>query len=127
MKWIGQLIYDQIARFRNDLYLEGISTSTETDMLVVDSNNKVSKRAASGLTVGTATLASSVVVTDSTVDANQPVVFNNEVGGLRDDTGAFTYNPNTGTLTTPNLTVSGTTTTINTTNLNVEDKNITLN
>ena len=124
MKWIGQLIYDQIARFRDDIYLEGISTSTETDMLVVDSNNKVSKRAVSGLTVGT---ASNVEITDSTADASYPVVFNNEVGGLRDDTGAFFYNPSTGTLTTPNLTVSGTTTTINTTNLNVEDKNIILN
>ncbi len=45
MKWIGQHIYDLIARFRSDIYLEGISTSTETDMLVVDSSGKVSKRA----------------------------------------------------------------------------------
>ena len=51
MKWIGQHIYDQIARFRSDIYLEGISTSTETDMLVVDSNNKVSKRAIDAITV----------------------------------------------------------------------------
>ena len=51
MKWIGQHIYDYISRFRNDVYLEGISTSTETDMLVVDSNNKVSKRAIDAITV----------------------------------------------------------------------------
>ena len=51
MKWIGQNIYDYISRFRNDIYLEGISTSTETDMLVVDSNNKVSKRAIDAITV----------------------------------------------------------------------------
>ena len=51
MKWIGQHIYDLVARFRNDIYLEGISTSTETDMLVVDSNNKVSKRAIDAITV----------------------------------------------------------------------------
>ena len=51
MKWIGQNIYDQIARFRNDIFLEGITTSTETDMLVVDSNNKVSKRAIDAITV----------------------------------------------------------------------------
>ena len=51
MKWIGQHIYDQISRFRNDVYLEGISTSTETNMLVVDSNNKVSKRAIDAITV----------------------------------------------------------------------------
>ena len=126
-KWIGQHIYDLVARFRSDIYLEGISTSTETDMLVVDSNNKVSKRAASGLTSGTATLASTVTVTDSTTATAFPVVFHDESNALLDDTGAFTYNPSTGTLVTPNLTVSGTTTTINTTNLNVEDKNITLN
>ena len=45
MKWIGQHIYDLTARFRKDFYLEGISTSTETDMLVVNSSGKVSKRA----------------------------------------------------------------------------------
>ena len=49
MKWIGQHIYDLVARFRNDVYLEGISTSTETDMLVVDSDNKISKRCISVL------------------------------------------------------------------------------
>ena len=43
MKWIGQEIYDLVSRFRSDVYLDGVSTSTETDMLVVDSNNKVSK------------------------------------------------------------------------------------
>ena len=51
MKWIGQHIYDLVSRFRNDVYLEGISTSTETDMLVVDSNNKISKRAIDAITV----------------------------------------------------------------------------
>ena len=43
MKWIGQHIYDLVARFRNDVYLEGISTSTETNVLVVDSTGKISK------------------------------------------------------------------------------------
>ena len=51
MKWIGQHIWDQVSKFRNDIYLEGISTSTETDMLVIDSNNKVSKRAIDAITV----------------------------------------------------------------------------
>ena len=51
MKWIGQHIYDQISRFRNDVYLEDISASTETDMLVVDSSGKVSKRAIDAITV----------------------------------------------------------------------------
>lgn len=43
MKWIGQQIYDQISRFRNDVYLEDLSTTTETSVLVVDSDGKVSK------------------------------------------------------------------------------------
>ena len=51
MKWIGQHIYDQISRFRDDVYLEDLSTTTETDMLVIDSNNKVSKRAIDAITV----------------------------------------------------------------------------
>ena len=51
MKWIGQHIYDQISRFRNDVYLEDIPASTETDMLVVDSTGKVSKRAIDAITV----------------------------------------------------------------------------
>ena len=28
MKWIGQHIYDNISRFRSDIYLESISTGT---------------------------------------------------------------------------------------------------
>ena len=43
-KILGQYIWEQASYFRSDVYLEGISTSTETDMLVVDSNNKISKR-----------------------------------------------------------------------------------
>ena len=43
MKWIGQNIYDLIARFRNDVYLESLSTTTETNVLVVDSSGKISK------------------------------------------------------------------------------------
>ena len=49
MKWIGQHIYDQISRFRNDIYLEGLSTTTETSALVVDSDGKISKNVTSGV------------------------------------------------------------------------------
>ena len=51
MKWIGQHIYDNISRFRDDVYLEDISTSTETNMLVVDSSGKISKRAMDALDI----------------------------------------------------------------------------
>ena len=43
MKWIGQHIYDLVSRFRDDVYLEDLSTTTETSVLVVDSDGKVSK------------------------------------------------------------------------------------
>jgi len=43
MKWIGQQIYDLASRFRNDVYLEDLSLTTETSVLVVDSSGKVSK------------------------------------------------------------------------------------
>ena len=40
MKWIGQHIWDFYSRFRNDVYLESLTTTTDTSVLVVDSNNK---------------------------------------------------------------------------------------
>ena len=45
MKWIGQNIYDQIARFRSDVYLEDIATGTIASgaHLGLDSNNKIVK------------------------------------------------------------------------------------
>ena len=46
----------------------------------------------------TATLATTVTVTDSTADTAFPVAFHNESNALLDDTGAFTYNPNSSTV-----------------------------
>ena len=45
MKFIGQYIQDFIARFRNDVYLEDISTGTIASggNLGLDSNNKIVK------------------------------------------------------------------------------------
>jgi hypothetical protein len=50
MKWIGQHIYDLISRFRNDVYLEDISTGTIASggNLGLDSNNKIVKATVSG-------------------------------------------------------------------------------
>ena len=44
----------------------------------------------------TATLASTVTVTDSTANTDFPIVFHNESNGLLDDTGSFTYNASSG-------------------------------
>jgi len=41
----------------------------------------------------------SITITDSTANTSFPIVFNNESGGLLDDTGSFTYNPSTGIMT----------------------------
>ena len=45
MKWSGQNIYDLVSRFRNDVYLEDISTGTIASgaHLGLDSNNKIVK------------------------------------------------------------------------------------
>ena len=53
MKWIGQLIYDQIAKFRKDVYLENISTGTIASggNLGLDSNNKIVKADIVGNTI----------------------------------------------------------------------------
>jgi len=50
MKWIGQNIYDNISRFRDDVYLEDISTGTIVSggNLGLDSNNKIVKATSSG-------------------------------------------------------------------------------
>ena len=69
-------------------------------------------------TVAAATLASTVTVSDSTANTNFPVVFHDESNALLDDTGALRYNPSTGTLLVPNLTVSGTTTQVDTITMN---------
>jgi hypothetical protein len=52
MKWIGQHIYDLVARFRNDVYLEDISTGTIASggNLGLDSNNKIVKQSDTGIT-----------------------------------------------------------------------------
>ena len=48
MSWLGQHIWGFISRFRNDVYLEKLDTSSETDILVVDSEGKITKNASAG-------------------------------------------------------------------------------
>ena len=97
MKWIGQHIWDFISRFRSDVYLEGTDSGTIASggNLGLDSNNKIVK--ATG--VSSATLASTVTVTDSNDSTYFPVVLHNESNGLLDDTGSFEYMPGLGLLT----------------------------
>ena len=48
MKWIGHHIWKWVSRFRNDVYLEDLNTSTETNILVVDSDGLVTKNTGAG-------------------------------------------------------------------------------
>jgi hypothetical protein len=43
MKWLTQKIFNFISRFRNDVYLEKLTTTTDTSVLVIDSNKKICK------------------------------------------------------------------------------------
>ena len=70
---------------------------------------------------GTAAVATTVTVSDSTAHTNFPVVFHDESNGLLDDTGALRYNPSTGELLVPKLTVAGTTTTVDTVTMNAQN------
>ena len=67
-----------------------------------------------GVTTANSTLAATVTVADSNANTNFPVVFHDVSNGLLDDTGALRYNPSTGELLVPKLTVAGTTTTVDT-------------
>ncbi len=48
MRWIGQHIWDFISRFRTTVYLENLETSSEENVLVVDSDGKVTKNTTLG-------------------------------------------------------------------------------
>lgn len=89
-----------------------IDGTLEADAITVNGSTLASVIA--GTTVANATLAATTTVSDSTANTNFPVVFHDESNALLDDTGALRYNPSTGELLVPNLTVAGTTTTANT-------------
>jgi hypothetical protein len=107
MKWIGQHIYDLVARFRNDVYLEDLSTTTETNVLVVDSDGKVSKTTVITGDVTGITAGSNITVTDPTGPV-PTVALNTTLTGLTSVTstsfvGSLTGNADTVT-TNANLT-----------------------
>jgi len=85
------------------------------DAGVVTGATSITSTAFVGDVTGT---SSKATVTDSTANTNFPVVFHNESDGLLDDTGALRYNPSTGELLVPKLTVAGTTTTADTVTMN---------
>ena len=44
MKWIGQHVYDLIARFRDDVYLEDLTETTQDHVVSIDANGKLYKQ-----------------------------------------------------------------------------------
>ena len=110
MKWLGQYIQDLTARFRDDVYLEDIDTGTIASggNLGLDSDNKIVKA-----TAGTATVATTVTVTDNENTAEyNPLTFVADGSGSHPNSstptgnyglemdGNCTYHPATGTITT---------------------------
>jgi hypothetical protein len=92
MKWIGQHIYDLVARFRNDVYLEDLSTTTETNVLVVDSDGKVSKNTTTIGDITGITEGDNITVTDP--NGPTPIVAlstNVDVAGTLDVTNLGTF------------------------------------
>jgi len=98
MKWIGQHIWDFISRFRNDVYLEDLSSSSDTRVLVVnDTTGKVSYNTDAGGGGGTAT---DITVTDESSDTTCfPLFVTAATGDLAPKTNSYlTYNSSSGKL-----------------------------
>ena len=130
MKWIGQNVYDFISRFRNDVYLESISSGTIASggNLGLDSNNKIVKATATdgditgvtagtglsgGGTSGTVTLnvsgltvseiaAGSILIAGETFADNDTSLMS--AAAINDRIESFGYTTNTGDITGVDLT-----------------------
>ena len=110
---LTEVVQDTVGAMFSSNTETGIAVSYEDgdgtiDLVVGTLNQNTTGNAA------TATLATTVTVSDSTANTNFPVVFHNESNALLDDTGALRYNPSTGELLVPKLTVAGTTTQVDT-------------
>ena len=102
-----------------------LAPKSGTNLTFNSSSGLLTATAFAGDITGDVTGTSSLVtVTDSNANTAFPVVFNDESNALLDDTGAFTYNPNSGTLSVANLIVSGTQTISNETVQVVENNTI---
>jgi len=93
----------------------GVATADQIHTFVTTQTDEMD--AGTSGNAATATLASTVTVSDSTANTNFPITLHNESNALLDDTGAFTYNPSTGTLKVENIDVAGTQTFISASSL----------
>jgi hypothetical protein len=88
MKWIGQHIWDFISRFRTTVYIENLETSSEENVLVVDSDGKVTKNTTLG--------GSDLTITDA--GDNRIVTSSGGSALLAETYATFQNNANTSTL-----------------------------
>jgi hypothetical protein len=101
MKWIGQHIYDLVSRFRDDVYLEDVDSSSDTQILVRNSTTgKVTYNTSAG----------------GEVDQNLWVRFESDSGVTSANTTTDTFTIAGGT--NCSTAISGDTVTINSTNTN---------
>ena len=120
MKFIGNQIYQWISRFRNDVYLEDLATSTEQSYLVVDSEGKITKRT-------TLNSGSNDITTTGDINSTNVIITGEIRGPATTIIDPAPVGDNNGVLQIKgDLQVDGTTTTINSTTLTVDDKNIVL-
>ena len=129
MKFIGQHIYDFVARFRNDVYLEDISTGTIASggNLGLDSNNKIVKAAEVGSSVD---LTSEVTGTLPAGNGGTGVTSITALKNLLDDETWTFANNITGTLATAaqtNITSLGTLTALNVDDITLNGRSILIN
>ena len=103
IKWLGNHVVDFIARFRNDVYLENLPTTTETNVLVVDSDGKVSKSTTvagdiTSIDAGTGLSGTSLTgpIPTINIDTAQPTVTSlGTLTALTGGTGDLIWNTNT--------------------------------
>jgi len=105
-----------------------LTTLEDADIFLVDDNAAGTQASTKYISASnmktyfqTNVLATTVTVSDSTSNTNFPVVFHDESNALLDDTAALRYNPSTGTLLVPNLSVSGTTTQVDTVTMSAQN------
>ena len=115
-----------VASFRNitltgELDVGSLDVSGDADIDGTLEADAITVNGTALATVIAGTTVSTVTVSDSTANSNFPVVFHDESNALLDDTGALRYNPSTGELLVPKLTVAGTTTTVDTVTMNAEN------
>mgnify|MGYP003122523655 CR=1 FL=1 len=105
MKFIGQSIYDFIARFRSDVYLQNISSGTIASggNLGLDANNKIVKATVGASDLTISDFAGATIITSSESFADNDTTLMTSAA-INDRIESFGYTTNTGDITGVDLT-----------------------